>query len=515
MAGFIDALRGDGLVRAQRALAALDADPLRLDRERQRFSHSPPPYTSNPSGTTTRSASPDPPSEEEQRRQRRRVQLGWEAEASLPYRQFSAQVNEEAKRIFEADLNGTHRIPVGSDERTIAGENVKKFWVEQGIWNNKWSQFACGRWKHEESLELESELETDSKAGPSPLFSNFPKQPQPKPRRPKSDDEKRRIAERRAVRDREREASRPYYQFVYQISKEREKIQEESANWEGADAAHINTRAYENVKNTWTKRGIWNGRWGILPGMSWKHEELRKEEAADGPAPVPANPLVNGNHEAGEAHTIRILGSSSRVELNHRHASGALNLSLQGPPADIDSAGLEDGDAERSSSTLNSPPPSSRKRALRPRAGLALLPSKRKASRKDGQPANAPLGPVHSLKVLKAAGKRKGPQRRLNISQKVSSDGLPLSSGVDAAESQPSPSPDPVAPRRSKRIQPPVPSVTKNLTRTASTNTSKHAVRSKPERNVASNLTARSSAKPQGISKKQPAKTTRGRARKT
>jgi hypothetical protein len=90
--------------------------------------------------------------------------------------------------------------------------------------------------------------------------------PQPKPRRLKSNDEKQQVAERRAVREREGEASRPYHQFVYQISKERERIQDESANEEGTDAADINTRAYEDVKNTWTKRGIWNGRWGILPG---------------------------------------------------------------------------------------------------------------------------------------------------------------------------------------------------------------------------------------------------------
>jgi hypothetical protein len=74
--------------------------------------------------------------------------------------------------------------------------------------------------------------------------------------------------------------------------------------------------------------------------------------------------------------------------------------------------------------------------------------------------------------------------------------------------------PDRAAPRRSKRIQPPVPTVSKDPTRTASTNPSRRAVRSKPERNVASSLTARSSAKPQGISKKQPAQLTRGRARK-
>ena len=139
MAGFIDALRGDGLARAQRALAGLEGDPPRLDRERQRFSHSSPSYISHPSGTTTLSASPDPPSEEQQRRQQRRVGLGYEADGSRPDRQFSAQICEEDERIFEAHLNGTYRIPVGSDSRTIARENVKKLWLAQGIWNNKWN----------------------------------------------------------------------------------------------------------------------------------------------------------------------------------------------------------------------------------------------------------------------------------------------------------------------------------------------------------------------------------------
>jgi len=37
-------LRGDGLVRAHTALAALEEDPQRLDRARMRFSDSPPPY---------------------------------------------------------------------------------------------------------------------------------------------------------------------------------------------------------------------------------------------------------------------------------------------------------------------------------------------------------------------------------------------------------------------------------------------------------------------------------------
>ncbi|PVH70380.1 hypothetical protein DL98DRAFT_619623 [Cadophora sp. DSE1049] len=428
MAGFVD-VRGSGLARAQRALAGLEEYPERLDRERRRFSDSPPPYKSDI----------------------RRMQLGRERDASRPRQQFSAQVEEERRRIWNTDPSTSGReLTIASLDtfKEVARENVKKRW-------------------HEDSLELESESETDTEAEASrPRFSF---KPQRKPRRPKSDDERRRIAERRVVREREREASPPYHQFVYQISKERKRIQEESTNGEGADAADINTRAYENVKNRWTKPGIWNKRWDG-PNLADADEEPL-EETADGPAPVRANSLVNGSHGAREAPTRLIFGSPSPVESNHRQASGVMNKSQQGPSAAIDSASRS---------------------------------SKRRPSQKEGQPSSASLGPVHSSKVSKPAVKKKpGSQRRLNISQKVSSDGLPLSSGVDAAE--PQPSPDRVTPCRSKRIQPPVPSVAKGPAKTASTAPSKRAVRSKPEQKVASSLTARSSAKPQGISKKQPA----------
>lgn len=344
-----------------------------------------------------------------------------------------------------------------------ARETVKKRWIEQGIWKNKWDDTADGLWRHEEPLELDAELGTDTEAAspPHPFSFGMPqKPPQPNPRRSKSNDEKQRVAERRAVREREREASRPYHQFAYQISKERERIQDESASGEGTDAADINTRAYENVKNTWIKRGIWNGRWGILPGMSWKHEWPLEEEAADDPAPVPANPPVNGSHDAGEAPTRRIFGSPSPVASNHRQTSGIMSTSQQGPSADVDSARLENGDAERSPSASNSPHPRTCKRALRPTTGQALQPSRKKPSHKDRQPqpvASVSLGPVHSSKVSKATRKKRpGPQHRPNASQEVSSGDPPLLSGPDIAEPLPQTAGKP--PRKSKLLEPPEPS---------------------------------------------------------
>ena len=132
---------------------------------------------------------------------------------------------------------------------------------------------------------------------------------------------------------------------------------------------------------------------------------------------------------------------------------------------------------------------------------------------KDRPEANEPLGLVDSSKAAKATGrKRMGPRRRPNIPQEASSGDLPLASGLDAAESRPLP--DRVTPRRSQRIQPSIPSLAKDPTKTASADPTKHAVRSKSERNVGGKLKTRSSAKPQGVSKRQPAKITRGKARK-
>ncbi|KAH8727585.1 hypothetical protein GQ44DRAFT_90893 [Phaeosphaeriaceae sp. PMI808] len=362
-----DNLRGDGL----------EADPLGLSRRaRVRFTQSPPRYRSYPSGTTTRSASPDTRSDEEKRNERRLYQLIEERAASLPREQFRAEVKVERERIWKTDPR-TRRCPYDSIDLTFdedARETVKKRWIEQGIWKDEWDGMADGLWKHEEPLELESELETDTEAVSLPRPFSFDTSPPPKPRQAKSDSEKRRIAERRAVLEREREASRPYHRFVYQISKERERIQSKSANGENADAADINTMAYENIKNTWTMRGSWNRKWGILPGMSWKHERpVDMEFAADDPAPIPARLLMIDNHIAGEAPTRRIFEFFSPTTSSHGQPSDIMSTSQQGPSADVDSAILENGDAVRSPSLSR---PGIAEPLLPPRRSKRLEPPK-------------------------------------------------------------------------------------------------------------------------------------------
>ncbi|KAH8684918.1 hypothetical protein BGZ60DRAFT_467230 [Tricladium varicosporioides] len=341
-----DNLRGDGLVRVHRALDRLEADPLGPDRARMRLSQSLLLYTSNLSGTATRSASSDTRCDE--------------CAALLSQEQLEAKVEEERTWIWYADPHARET-------------------------------------KHEEPLELESELETDTETVSSrPFsFSTSLKPPPPKPRRPKSGNEKERIAERRV------------------------------------------------------------------------HKEPLEEEAADHPAPVPANPLVNGSRDTGEALC------------------------------------RQNGDTERSPSASNSLRPRTGKRVLRPTTGQALRPSRKKPSHKDGQPqpvASASLGPVHSSK------------RRPNASQEMFPGDPPLLSGPDIVE--PLPQTAGIPPRRSKRLEPPEPSTAKGPTGITSTDLLGSIAQSRPKRKVAGNPISIVSANPQGISKRQRSSTTRGKARK-
>ncbi|KAI4868606.1 hypothetical protein F4820DRAFT_445019 [Hypoxylon rubiginosum] len=274
---------GDGLYRVDIALAALITNPQQLDRARERFSKSPS-YESHLSHNSTRSQSSEPPSEEQRRREEQKRQLIREHRASFPFNQFAAQCREEEQRIIRASENATlldEMRLVDPKVRRLARETIEKRWVEQGIWSDKWKDAGVWRWKHEEPLVLEPDLESDLEAEDTthPLSSSQ-----------KARTSKPRItSERRAILEREREQSRPYYQFIYQVSKERERKQNELPI--GSDSPDINTRAYENVKNTWVKRRIWNRKWGMLPGMTWVHEQpldqmLAEEMGVDTPSPV-------------------------------------------------------------------------------------------------------------------------------------------------------------------------------------------------------------------------------------
>lgn len=221
--------------------------------------------------------------------------------ASFASQQFRDEATEELARVTEEahDITRDTRHFGRRNLNDIAKERVEKRWKEQGIWNDK------GGWKHEE-----------------PICSNCSTTPQ---------------------QQREREASRPFHQFIYQMSQERRRIQDherrriqleerwrredEAAerpdggpgkdlfwfpppSWlpeppqdsfvsEGAFVSHdVNTKAYQLVKDAWVKRGIWYDKWGQLPGMTWKHEypleDLLLEKFGPGSPYPPVERLFDG-----------------------------------------------------------------------------------------------------------------------------------------------------------------------------------------------------------------------------
>lgn len=390
-----DTLESPGMRKADGALAALVKNSQVLHRSRRR------PYQS--SGATTRDPSPELSSERERRvRQDRKIELQVDSSKSCPSNQLNDQIFDEAFRLSNEYMPDYTFFD-------IARKNVKRRWVEQGIWNDKWEEEGLRRWKHEEPFEPESESETDSAAeSEGPIVDNPPRRTEAKPRRPKSAEELRRIAERRPVREREREASRPFHQFVYQVSKERERIEDELNNSrppafpeggsqnqdetkaERATPLDINSTAYERVKNRWVERSIWHEKWGVLPGMSWKHELPLEELLRDAES-------LNGDVDHSSAAP------------NSRHRNAASDEASQ----------------------------SSREPSIE--AGQAP------------QIQRSALGPVHSTKVSKTRAKsRPGPQRRPDASE-ILSEAQRSVHGPDIPE--PKPKSVPVPARRSKRLQ--------------------------------------------------------------
>ena len=44
------------------------------------------------------------------------------------------------------------------------------------------------------------------------------------------------------------------------------------------EVVNLDDMAYEAVKKNWIGDGIWNNKWGELPGLTWIHEDLSREE---------------------------------------------------------------------------------------------------------------------------------------------------------------------------------------------------------------------------------------------
>ncbi|KAL8847235.1 MAG: hypothetical protein Q9221_007722 [Calogaya cf. arnoldii] len=275
------------MFQAERALADLADDPEQLDRARRRFSASPPFYKSPTPGSTL-SNSPNPPSPGEIQRDREH-QEHILRQSSRPRSQFVQSMVEEKDWLFKAQANAGVHLPAGTEYNKLATEVVKKRWQEQGIWDDEWDKldWDAWRWKHEESYtDLSSQEGTESE--PHRLFEH-PASSQA----PVASVDSQTILQKKdrgSMSEPDRETSRPIYQFIWQLARQRDLIRGEPTIQAAAASApiDINTRAYEAVKSTWVRQNIWDKDWGIMPGMTWMHERSPDQTIRLDPTPAHA-----------------------------------------------------------------------------------------------------------------------------------------------------------------------------------------------------------------------------------
>lgn len=177
------------------------------------------------------------------------AELEKEYSASQPWNQFLAQVELEGHRFVEEVKKGSLAVPLNEDYYVLVDHRVRDRWIEQGLWRDDWGPRQGGRqlhpgmkWKHEE---------------PFPSLQG-------------------KVSESEATRLKEQhEASRPIYQYLYQVENERKWIEscQKSASSGGIRSADANAQAHEAVKNAWVRWDIWDTEWGSKPGLTWKHEQ--------------------------------------------------------------------------------------------------------------------------------------------------------------------------------------------------------------------------------------------------
>ncbi|KIH91212.1 hypothetical protein SPBR_01630 [Sporothrix brasiliensis 5110] len=291
-----------GLHRADAALRALINDPDRLDSERDaRFDQSPPPYQERESLPST--LPPESPPEEDEQHKRisdwfMRILRGWGA--SMPTNQFRHEVQAERRKLMEPGDD----VHLYWDTSNVARETVKARWQAWGIWEPHWEAEPHGHWRHQTPLSPEplTDVDTDDEdhedvyyreATRSNLFAikKMPSRVRTGYEQEVAELRQRaRMAERRYEHDR----TRPLHVFVCHVAYEGERLfdseqqpeQEQEQEQAGRPddtrvAVDIHTAAYQTVKAQWSERGIWNDQWGVLPGMTWKHEASLQSVVSD------------------------------------------------------------------------------------------------------------------------------------------------------------------------------------------------------------------------------------------
>ncbi|TWU71216.1 hypothetical protein ED733_000464 [Metarhizium rileyi] len=275
----------------------------------------------------------------------------------------------------------------------------------------------------------------------------------------------------------------------------RERIQDET-RVEGApieDSVDINTKAYENVKNTWIKRGIWNRKWGILPGMSWKHENPLEELVADDPVFAQTDGLEDYDRVVREASPSALSLPPRGLFGSHRFIESSCSQALgaqPGQPVAIDPAGSQDGNGNHSSPGPRSPRRLTHHRQESSTAAQRPIRSARETSRGGRPEARASSGQVNQSKISKAPRKRvPAPPRPPNASGEASSA--------------------PMLPRKSRRLQEVKSHTAEDSSGITSMDSLKGMAQSRRPKGIAAcGPDSAASAKPRGVSKRRRLSTT-------
>lgn len=280
-----------------------------LDGDRSRFNGPPPSYTSHQSHNSTRSQSPCELTEKQRCWEQQQWQLRRDREASRPDQQFDTQVDEAEAHSIKKIENRALEVPDGTNLQDLARDTVKQLWMDRGIWSDEWKITPQPRWMHELS-NLSPGTDTVAQHQPN-IFTSSPTKPELALRRMEAGWKFQQAAARQALRKRKREGTRPLPQFISQVYEECERVHHELRDGTGSAPADVNSRAYNNVKSTWVKRGIWDHEWGILPGMSWKHERP-VQVLQDDSTEVQANPPSDDVRNQAKAASIFDQNTSPR-----------------------------------------------------------------------------------------------------------------------------------------------------------------------------------------------------------
>lgn len=159
------------------------------------------------------------------------------------------------------------------------------------------------------------------------------------------------IGKTEALKEYRSKTPRPIQQFIYQLSKEAERIKSEDPCRSEISSDDTYSVAYQIVRRIWDSQKAWNKHWLILPGEIWdKEEELTGAQSGSENVTDPDNAQINNNNETKE----------DLPEAIHHHPGASGTNSVPSPlsahicPAELNSTNIA---ASLSSTTSSQAPP--------------------------------------------------------------------------------------------------------------------------------------------------------------